>query len=310
MGLELGLFKGRLNLAASAYQSELTDGIVTANTASSTGSYFALLNAANTRNKGVELELKSAIIRNRDWTWNLNINYTHYESEVLSINGDVKSLGIAGANPNAFAVVGQPYPVIESRDWVRDDQGHVIVDAVTGNPKRDASLKVLGNATPKDIVGFSTTLTWKNLTFMATADYRGGYKIFNTIGQYMDFTGIASTTAVTGRQRFVFPNSVYDDGTGKYVANTNVTVDDANFNFWPGLYRSVGANYVVSADAWKLREAAISYEIPRNIYASAKVIQKATFTVSGRNLIMLRPKTNVWTDPEFSEEQETVWADV
>jgi hypothetical protein len=39
---------------------------------------------------------------------------------------------------------------------------------------------------------------------MATADYRGGYKIFNTIGQYMDFTGIAATTAITGRQRFVF----------------------------------------------------------------------------------------------------------
>ena len=101
--------------------------------------------------------------------------------------------------------MGEPYPVIESRDWVRDDQGRVIVDAVTGNPKRDANLKVLGNATPRDIVRITTNLTWKNLTFTATADYRGGYKIFNTIGQYMDFTGIAATTAVTGRQRFVLP---------------------------------------------------------------------------------------------------------
>ena len=302
IGLELGFLKNRFVLNASAYQSELTDGIVTANTASSTGSYFALLNAANTRNKGVELELRSAIIKNRDWTWYLNINYTHYENEVLSINGDVKSLGIAGANPNAYAVVGQPYPVIESRDWVRDDQGHVIVNSVTGNPTRDPNLKVLGNATPKDILGITTNLRWKNLTFTATADYRGGYKIFNTIGQYMDFTGIASTTAITGRQRFVFPNSVYDDGTGKYVTNTNVTVDDANFNFWPGLYRSVGANYVVSADAWKLREAAITYDIPKNIFAATKIIQQATLTVAGRNLIMLRPKTNVWTDPEFSED--------
>jgi TonB-linked SusC/RagA family outer membrane protein len=301
VGLEIG-FLNRFYLVAAAYQSELTDGIVTANTASSTGSYNALLNAANTRNKGLELELKSAIIKNKDWTWNLNINYTHYESKVISINGDVKSLGIAGANANAYAVVGQPYPVIESRDWVRDDQGRVIVSAVTGNPTRDPNLKVLGNATPTDILGLTTNLTWKNLTFTATADYRGGYKIFNTIGQYMDFTGIASTTAITGRQRFVFPNSVYDDGTGKYVTNTNVTVDDANFNFWPGLYRSVGANYVVSAAAWKLREAAISYEIPRNIYAPTKIVQRATLTVSGRNLIMLRPKTNVWTDPEFSED--------
>ncbi|HEY0432331.1 MAG TPA: hypothetical protein VGC95_00580, partial [Chitinophagaceae bacterium] len=253
VGLEVGFLQNRFYLTASAYQSELTDGIVTANTASSSGFYNALLNAANTKNKGVELELKSTLLRNKDFTWTLNTNFTHYESKVISINGDVPSLGIGGGNANAFAVVGQPYPVIESRDWVRDPQGRVIVDAISGNPTRDPNLKVLGNATPKDIVGLTTTLTWKRLTFTATADYRGGYKIFNSIGQYMDFTGIAATTGVTGRQRFVFPNSVYLDASGKYVPNTNVTVDDANFNFWPGLYRSVGANYVVSAAAWKLR---------------------------------------------------------
>ena len=302
IGLELGFLQNRFYLTAAAYQSELTDGIVTANTASSSGSYNALLNAANTRNKGLELELRATVIKNKDWNWQLNVNYTHYESKVISINGDVPSLGIAGANGNAFAVVGQPYPVIESRDWVRDPQGHVIVDAISGNPSRDPNLKVLGNATPKDIVGINTTLTWKRLTFFATADYRAGYKIFNTIGQYMDFTGIASTTAVTGRQRFVFPNSVYLDGTGKYVTNTNVTVDDANFNFWPGLYRSVGANYVISAAAWKLREAAITYDIPRNVFQATKIIQKITATISGRNLLMIRPKTNKWTDPEFSED--------
>jgi hypothetical protein len=25
------------------------------------------------------------------------------------------------------------------------------------------------------------------------------------------------------------------------------------------------------------------------------------FTLSGRNLLMIRPKSNLWTDPEFSE---------
>lgn len=302
IGIELGFVKNRFYLTASAFQSELKDGIVTANTASSTGSYVALLNAANTRNRGLEIELKSSVIKNRNWSWNVNMNYTYYDSKVISINGDVKSLGIAGANGNAFADVGQPYPIIKSRDWVRDASGHVIVDAVSGNPTRDAALKNLGNATPKDILGITSVLKWKNLSFTATVDYRGGYKIFNSIGQYMDFTGIASTTAVTGRQRFVFPNSVVDDGTGKYVTNTNITVDDANFNFWPGLYRSVGANYVISAAAWKLREVAIAYEIPKKLFAATKIIQGASFTLSGRNLLMLRPSTNKWTDPEFSED--------
>ena len=50
--LELGFLKNRFNLSATYYYSQLTDGIVTANTASSTGSYNALLNAANVKNKG------------------------------------------------------------------------------------------------------------------------------------------------------------------------------------------------------------------------------------------------------------------
>jgi hypothetical protein len=150
-------------------------------------------------------------------------------------------------------------------------------------------------------LGITSSLTWKGLTFTATADYRGGYKIFNSIGQYIDFTGISSTTASTGRQRFVYPNSVYLEN-GKYVTNTDRTVDDANFNFWPGLYRSVGSNYVTSASAWKLREVAIAYDIPKAIYGNSKFVQRATLTVSGRNLVLLRPATNKWTDPEFSED--------
>jgi hypothetical protein len=183
---------------------------------------------------------------------------------------------------------------------VRDANGHVIVDAVSGMPTKASSLSILGNANPTDILGLTTNVTWKRFTFAATADYRAGHKIFNNIGNAMDFSGAGWTTAQTGRQRFVFPNSVIVVN-GKSVPNTNVTVTDANFNFWPSLYNSVGANYVVSAAAWKLREVMISYDIPQTIFAATKVIQRATLTVSGRNLLMIRPATNKWTDPEFNE---------
>jgi outer membrane receptor protein involved in Fe transport len=302
VGLELGFLRNRFMLTAVAYRSELKDGIVSAKIPSSSGFTAALLNAAHTQNQGLEFELKASLIRKKELSWNLNINYTHNESKVLSINGDLPSIGINGPNANAYAVVGYSYPVIQSRDWKRDPDGHVIVDPISGNPSLDPTLKVLGQASPKDILGISTSLSWKNFSFSATADYRGGHKIFNSLGQQSDFTGISTTSAITGRQRFVFPNSVVDAGGGKYVPNTNVTVDDANFNFWPGLYRSAGANYVISAAAWKLREVSISYDIPHKVYAATKIISRAAFSISGRNLLMFRPKTNVWTDPEFNED--------
>ncbi len=301
VGLELGLFKNKLNLTMAAYQSELTDGIVKANTSTSSGFYQSKVNAAHTKNTGIELELKAELVKTSTLTWNLNFNYTHNISKVVSINGGLKQITVGKDNVNAFAVVDNAYPIIQTRDWVRDAQGRVVVDAITGNPSRDPNLKIVGQASPKDIFGFTSNLTYKAFTFTITADYRSGHKIFNFIGNYMDFTGISQTSASTHRQRFVFPNSVTVDASGKSTPNTNIMVDDANFNFWPGLYRSVGTNYITSAEAFKLREIAIAYQLPQSLIKKTKVLQSATFTVSGRNLLMITPKSNIWTDPEFSE---------
>ncbi len=298
LGLELTFLKGRVNFVGAVYNTQLTNGIVYAQVSRVSGLTSQLLNAANTENKGFEAELKLIPVKTRNFSWNLGVNYTHNDNKVISIQGGLKELQLSGANGNAFAIVGQAYPSIKSRDWVRDADGHVIVDANTGLPSRNPNLVFLGAANPKDIVGITTSFTFKAFTFTATGDYRGGNKIFNSIGQYIDFTGIGSTTAETGRQRFVFPNSVTIQN-GKSVPNTNIMVDDANFNFWPGLYRSVGSNYVIDAAVWKVRELSLGYQLPRNLIPH---VNNATITLSARNLLMFRPKTNVWTDPEFSED--------
>jgi TonB-linked SusC/RagA family outer membrane protein len=299
LGLEAVFYHNRFSLVAVIYDQKLKDGIVYTNTASSSGYTSSLINAANTENKGLELGLKVVLVNTQAVTWNANINYTHMTSKVISINGDLPSLNVGG---NSYAVVGQAYPVIETGDWTRDPQGHVIVDPVTGNPSLDPNLKIMGNAVPTDLFGFTTSVSWNHFTLTATADYRGGYKVFNQVGENMTFTGISTVTTATGRQRFVFPNSVIDEGGGKYVTNTNVTTDDAGYNFWGGTYLNVGSNYVTSGDVWKLREVAIRYDFPNKWYAAAKVFQDISFTLSGRNLLMLRPSTNSWTDPEFNDD--------
>jgi TonB-linked SusC/RagA family outer membrane protein len=302
VGLELGFLNDRITLGAGVYEQKLKDGIVQASLPRSSGYTAALVNAANTDNKGLELDFKGKLVQTRNLTWSVNVNFAYNECKVLAINGGQQSLNIGG---NTYAVVGNLYPLIETQDWTRDPQGHVIVNAVTGLPSINPNLVIAGNATPKDILGISTSVAWKSFTFSATADYRGGYKTYNSIGEFMAFTGSSAFTAATNRQRFVFPNSVIQTSPGKYVTNTNVTVNDANYNLFPGLLYDDGnpfSPYVSSASAWKLREVSISYEIPRSILRGTKIIQRASLTVSGRNLLMIRPKTNQWTDPEFSED--------
>lgn len=316
IGIELGFLKDKITLNGSVYKAITNDGIVFAQISRATGAVQALVNAAKTQNKGLELDLKATVLKTNNLTWNVGVNWTHTDSKVLAISGSVPQLSLGSSNPyvqsasgntgtnaNSYAILNQPYPVIQSYDWQRDSAtGKVIVNAITGNPKKSSQLTNLGPANPKDIVGFTTSVTWKNFTFGATADYRGGHKIFNALGNTIDHSGVGLTTASTGRQRFVFPNSVYFDATkGTYVDNTNITVDDANFNFWPSLYNSVGANYVISAAAWKLREVVITYNFPKQWIGYGNVVKGAALSVSGRNLIMIRPSTNKWTDPEFNE---------
>ena len=311
VGLEFGFLKSRLSLGVTGYLQHLTNGIVYAQIPRSSGFDQALLNAAQTKNEGLEFDLKGQIIKEKDWNWNVGVNYTYYHSVVQAINANTPNLNISGGNYGfngqstgaVFAIVGQSFPSLETNDWVRDPANNkVIVDPNTGLPSIGSNFINEGNTTPKAVIGITTNVSWKSFSLAVTADYRGGYKIYNLIGQYMTFSGISSQTAVAGRQPFVFPNSEYSTDGGKtYVANTNVTTNDGNYNFWPGLFDEVGSNYVISGDVWKLREVALSYTFPKRIVSATKVIQSAVITLSGRNLLMLRPKSNLWTDPEFSE---------
>ncbi|WP_184544063.1 SusC/RagA family TonB-linked outer membrane protein [Mucilaginibacter sp. FT3.2] len=314
VGLDLGFLKDRITLGASAYKSQTKDGIVTAQISRASGFTSALLNAANTQNKGLELDLKGNIIQSQAVTWRLGVNYTKQSSKVISIVSGVKELQIgtsvntegllvSSSNQSTYAIVGQPYPSIKGYDWNRDPAtGKVIVDANTGLPTRAAAQTNLGNATPTDLLGFTSSLTYKGFTLNITVDYRGGYKIFNQIGNTQDHSGVGVTTTLAGRQRFVFPNSVYKDANGNYVDNTNILTQDGNYNFFPTTWLGVDANYIMSAAAWKLREASLAYAFPKAWLRDVKFVKGVNVSVSGRNLLMFRPSTNKFSDPEFSED--------
>ncbi|WP_439695074.1 SusC/RagA family TonB-linked outer membrane protein [Mucilaginibacter sp. AW1-7] len=300
VGLDLGFLKDRLTLTASAYKSTTKDGIVFAQISRASGSTSALLNAANSENKGLELDLHGTVVNSTAVKWSLGVNYTKQKSKVISIVSGVNEVIIGG---NTYGVVGLPYAQIKGYDWNRDPAtGKVIVDANTGLPTRASATTSLGNVNPTDLLGFTSSLTFKGITMNVTIDYRSGYKIFNAIGNTLDHAGNGVTTTLTGRQRFVFPNSVYKDANGNYVDNTNILTQDGNFNFFPTTWRGVDANYVISAAAWKLREVSFNYNLPKAWLRDVKFVKNVNIAVSGRNLLMFRPSTNKFTDPEFNDD--------
>ena len=148
------------------------------------------------------------------------------------------------------------------------------------------------------------SLRYKNFTLSSVFEYRGGYYYAFTSGSTLDFVGSSARSAYYNRERFVFPNSSYlDPATNQYVENTNITISDGGAGFWTNstYNRGTTSNYVYSGDYWKWREVSLSYSIPRRfIYNLTDAVQEVTISFQGRNLFLWTPKSNEYTDPDLS----------
>ncbi len=302
VGIELGFLKNRINFEATYYHQDNTDQIIDVQISNTTGYTSAKQNAASFTNKGLELDLKlTPLVKINNVSIDFKVNYTNQQNIVTSLVDGVNELGIGNYN---YVIVGQPAYKFKLTDYIRDAQGHVIVDKATGMPTQNPNLAVFGQTTPEHFFGMSLNVNWKGLSFSAVADYRGGNQIVaDQLGGFLDDNGISERSAQNGRRAFIFPNSVYDDGAGKFVTNTDVYTTNYGRLFWNSdLNTAVTSNYVADGSFWKLREVAINYEIPVKIFGTkvTNVIKGASIGINGRNLLMWVPKSNVWTDPEFS----------
>ncbi|MBK7627083.1 MAG: SusC/RagA family TonB-linked outer membrane protein [Bacteroidales bacterium] len=300
-GFELSFIRNRFHLEVNAYQSNTKDQTIPATISLATGYASAYINAGELQTQGIETDFKlTPVLSLGDLDWNMTISYAYNTSEVLSILEGLNELPIEDVS---YAIVGEQFPAIKVTDVKRDPQGRIIVDALTGYPIKDPALKHMGHGNPNHILGIVNTLNFKGLSLNIVADYRGGNVIENAVGNALDFTGTSWHSAQNGRQNFVIPNSVINTGTAAapvYVENTNVITRNASRALWVSSdYHNVQSTYLTSAAFWKLREVALSYDVPvKNILGG--VIQAAQVGIVGRNLIMLRPRSNMWTDPEFN----------
>lgn len=326
VGIELGLFD-RFLLDAVYYNTETTNQTVPIDISRATGYTRALINTGSLTNSGIELDLKSQrpLVSAGSFSWDASVNATFLKSNVTDLYQDLARVNLPYANGAAsdiYAAKGYSYPALFVNDIQRIQNtdpkapnydatgqfvGRPVVSPTTGYPILDPNLKYAGTTQPTVRFGMTNTFKFKGVTLTGVVEYRGGAVIYNALGNALEFTGAGIRSTYAGRQNFVFPNSVTvgptnaDGSTGTISPNSNITTKDGNLTFWTNsAYHNAGYSYVTSADFWKLREIALSYDIPASILGYTKFIRTLNVALTGRNLIMLRPKTNVFTDPEFS----------
>jgi TonB-linked SusC/RagA family outer membrane protein len=306
-GFDLDLNKYSASIGMTLYKSNTVDQTIPVQISSATGYNTLQTNVGEVENRGIETYFRATPIETSSGLRVfVQATYTLNRNNVVSLSDQSDIMVLPGGVGNAriVAKVGSPFPFLQVTKYNRTDAGKIIVDANTGFPATDGSYYDVGTTAPPHIVGLTSSVSYKGFTLSGTAEYRTGHFIYNSITTAFDFSGAGIRTTWYNRERFVIPNSAYEDpeNEGSYINNTNVTTATGGADFWTDGSRNtgIGENFTHSAGFWKIREISLRYDFPKSWLSATKFIKGASLSVQGRNLFIWVPKTNIYTDPEYS----------
>ena len=302
----LGFFNDRITLEGSIYQSTTKDLIIASVPSSATGLTSYVDNIGDAKTKGFDIDLGLVPIKTENFTWNLRAYFSKSKTTLESLRSGASrvslltysspSVGIAGVvGENLYSIVGSSY--------VKDPNGNIVVNS-NGVPIIDSNVKVLGNVNPDYTMGLTTSFKYKGLSLSAVMDYRKGGKFVSFTKGLLAFTGGLEQTAEQDRENgYVVPNSV-QLVNGQYVTNTTAAYGadySGAVTYWTGSnFRRTGENLLVDATFFKVREIALSYDLPKSVLGST-FVNGVTLSLYARNPIAIYAKSNRnFADPETS----------
>src|SRR5690606_9421162 len=90
IGLEMAFLQNRIGFDVTYYHTNTVNQILPVATSTATGYSTKFVNAGNIENKGIELSLYATPVRTRDFSWNINVNWTRNRNKVLELYNDSK----------------------------------------------------------------------------------------------------------------------------------------------------------------------------------------------------------------------------
>ena len=318
IGMDLRFFKDRLAIDLGYYNQSTKDQIISLPISRTSGFEYAMVNAGEIVNKGVELSLTGIPVQTRNFEWSSTINLSKNDNEVVKLHPDAVNYELASArwaNASIYATEGEPYGVIVGKKFSRAPNGNIIFDR--GLPTYDSNLSVLGNGNYDFIIGAGNRFTYKRFSLNVLFDMKWGADLYSMTAMQSHSNGTSKNT-LEGRKEWYeseelrrSQNIAVADWTptggktGKGVKNIGTSenpeyvTNDVPVNpqsYWASIYENTPEPYIYDASYVKLRELTFSYSLPSRLFAKT-TIQEISVTAYGRNLWILHSNMkNV--DPE------------
>lgn len=296
VGTDVRFFNNRLGIDFTYYVRNTRDDIVTAQISSASGYTNALINAGKIDNRGVELILSDTPLESKKMKWNSTVNFSYNKSKIIRITDRVNSFimtnsrtgaaGDEGTPAYIYQEVGEPYAIIKGSSYVRDENGNIVYGK-DGLPLK-GEIKKLGVGVHPYTLGFGNTFTFSRFSLYLLLDGKFGGSIFSGTNDMAYFLGTHINT-LEGREGGVIGKGVTRDGTPNNVAVSAM-------DYYMYIANNIAEEFVYDASFIKLREIALSYDLPKGLTNKLRLSQMS-LSLIGRNLYTFYSKIPM-VDPE------------
>lgn len=287
-GLEL-LFGERISLDVAVYKTNTFDQIANIDGPVASGFQRFKGNVGEIQNSGIEVTVNTTPVVAGDFKWESSVNYSMNRNKVMDLGVTAKRQILSlGATPvTIIAEEGGSYGDILGEAYLRDDEGNIVIGN-NGVPVKDPTQRILGNAMPKGMIGWSNTVTYKNISLGFLIDLSYGGDIY--MGSIQMGTN-AGTLAMTEANR---DGGIVVKGVNQNDGSVN-TVDINAQQYWQGI-SSIEEAFIYDATNARFRELTLSYTVPQAVLSKTP-FKSVKAGVVARNLFMIYSKTEGF-DPE------------
>jgi TonB-linked SusC/RagA family outer membrane protein len=284
IGLELKMFKSRVNLDVAVYRKITTDQIIPVQISDGSGFVNTRINSGKSRNLGFEALLNLVPVRTKKFNWEFTANTSYNKTKVLSIitstPGERITIGTHPFNGEVRDVVGQEMGQIAGYGYARDVKGQRIFQA-NGIPLRTADLVLFGSALPKWTGGFLNSFTYKGISLSVFIDYKLGNKILSGTNFNAIREGLHKMT-LEGRQ------TGFVTGVGVNQAGGVNTAQAAVQTYWEHLRsQALIESVIYNGGYWKLRQITLGYDFTRFVPVKWPV-KGVKLDLVANNVLMLK----------------------
>ena len=302
-GFETKWCNNRISLDFTFYHQVSRDQIIGMAVSPTSGYDYRMINAGAILNQGFEITFGARLVQVKDFSWDLNINWSKNNNKVLKLTEGTTELELAKAtwcNVYVSAREGENYGAICGPALARNEEGRVIVDATTGLPTFTNENKVLGNAQWDWTGGLSTTLRYKMVSLHALFDVKVGADIFSMSERASYETGKAKETLVGRAEWYASEEARKAAGvtsgwvaTGGYLVDGVIANGDGTYrendiyinpeDYWYEVSRKSPEMFIYDNSYIKCRELTLSLDFPKNWLDKKGIVKHVGISFVARN---------------------------